>query len=243
MTNETDKQNLDGLLAQLRLEQIIEDMQAKIEGRSQTTTQAAIDSAMARIQSSMDRILASDASVSGNEDEEERKRSSDAQNVAGIEEDIAVGTPTQTSAPVDDVGRAEGGSSTNVHSFHRETSKAPKSKNGQESVVEPGAREFRAAAAPVGEEKIRALPKALMSKTPLGEAEGAKGKCLFYAMEDVVFVAFERGEPPARISLRGLPVEKYALSLKADADGHYEIFGIKATEVAQFLALRRKLRW
>ena len=69
MTNKADKQMLDELLEELRLEQTIEDMQAEIEGRNQTTTQAAVDRAMARIQVSMDRILANDEPATGIDNE------------------------------------------------------------------------------------------------------------------------------------------------------------------------------
>lgn len=109
----------------------------------------------------------------------------------------------------------------------------------QAAVEKPGVQEFRAAAAPGGKEKSRVLPQASEIKRPLGEIKGAKGKCSFFALGDMVFVEFDKGQAPTRILLR----ETYALSLEVDADGHYEIVGIKETDVAQFLALRRKPRW
>ncbi len=56
MTKETARKKLDALLERLRLEQTIEDMQAEIEGRTQTTSQASVDKAMSRVHSSLDRF-------------------------------------------------------------------------------------------------------------------------------------------------------------------------------------------
>ena len=56
MTNETVREKLNTLLERLRLEQTIEDMQAEIDGRTQTTSRASVDKAMARVQASIDRF-------------------------------------------------------------------------------------------------------------------------------------------------------------------------------------------
>lgn len=56
MTKETAHEKLDALLERLRLEQTIEDMQAEMEGRTQTTSQASVDKAMGRVRDSIDRF-------------------------------------------------------------------------------------------------------------------------------------------------------------------------------------------
>ena len=56
MTKENTREKLDALLERLRLEQTIEDMQAEIEGRTQTTSKASVDKAMARVNASLDRF-------------------------------------------------------------------------------------------------------------------------------------------------------------------------------------------
>lgn len=103
--------------------------------------------------------------------------------------------------------------------------------------------EFRAAAASAGSEKPRALADVPDRKILIGEAQGSKGKCSFYAIGDRVSVCFDGGKAPLQIFLRGLRNNPYRLSTEPDADGHYGIPEVKAADIAQFLALRRKPRW
>lgn len=103
--------------------------------------------------------------------------------------------------------------------------------------------EFRAAASSGGSEKPRALRDVPNRKTPIGEVQGAKGKCSFYAFRDRISVGFDGGQAPLQIFLRGLQASPYKLSTEPDADGHYEIAEVTAVDIAQFLALHRKPRW
>ena len=54
MTKEIAREKLDALLERLRLEQTVEDMQAEIEGRTQITSKASEEKAMARVLASLD---------------------------------------------------------------------------------------------------------------------------------------------------------------------------------------------